>query len=697
MAVKNPATSLIRIGTQRFRVEFPLSNAPCACEQSNWTIDTFSPDGDNVYTMQPAFYGCCTPRPTPGCESKANTQVLIFDFGAVLTLNHYFVLYEEFDSPGFCATWSEPVSNSRVLIGLYTTGSVQDYLSEYAIAADLAFSGSISVDGTRLIVEAPITGSCCDEDDIFTVKIFDASDNIVTTYNVTPRCCSSDENTDTCVAVPAGKTRWVITVVKGTIDVSLVFDAIVFPLTLGPTSIPFAVPPGLTAAGVALSMANQINSVYASLGYSAVPSGNTITVDYDDPAGLYCDNTPTNPYDFLEISNGMCCDNVPTPCDNVISINFEVGSSPLDIAFAGTVTNPGNVIGYSWDFGDSNTSTLQNPTHTYAAPGIYNVVFCIFTNNGCDQCTSMTLTMPCTASVNADILVGSIRYYWSPVTVTVSDIIDNHIRFFVIPSCCNSHFNVLMGSPWVPIPGGYELPGVLRIEMPEMNPGYTGWTSGNSNYLDFTVLAPLTSPITLPFLISSNACAASIPKTILVEPPPCSATSIDIVPLEVYGKKWSDHFSPTAVTVSGHTVTIRMTMSEILAYPRPLIATYFVPIYFHLNINAGTCCPSDGLFSNVTYIDSSLVSHPELFGGSLYLTLIGGDKTSHGGHVYADTVFTQHGFPHLHIYSIAAEHIVGVQRTSITPGTYTIANRIIKCRHDPSLTTTLNVILIVDP
>ncbi len=38
-----------------------------------------------------------------------------------------------------------------------------------------------------------------------------------------------------------------------------------------------------------------------------------------------------------------------------------------------------------WDFGDSNTSTLQNPTHQYAATGSYNVCLTVANNGGCND------------------------------------------------------------------------------------------------------------------------------------------------------------------------------------------------------------------------------------------------------------------------------------------------------------------------
>jgi PKD repeat protein len=42
---------------------------------------------------------------------------------------------------------------------------------------------------------------------------------------------------------------------------------------------------------------------------------------------------------------------------------------------------------WNWDFGDGNTSTEQNPTHTYSAPGIYDIQLEVCNENGCDTIT----------------------------------------------------------------------------------------------------------------------------------------------------------------------------------------------------------------------------------------------------------------------------------------------------------------------
>jgi len=47
------------------------------------------------------------------------------------------------------------------------------------------------------------------------------------------------------------------------------------------------------------------------------------------------------------------------------------GTAPLTVAF--TDASTGNITGWSWAFGDGETSTVQSPSHTYSTPGTYSV------------------------------------------------------------------------------------------------------------------------------------------------------------------------------------------------------------------------------------------------------------------------------------------------------------------------------------
>lgn len=52
----------------------------------------------------------------------------------------------------------------------------------------------------------------------------------------------------------------------------------------------------------------------------------------------------------------------------------------------------GSITSWNWDFGDGNFSSVQNPIHTYAGPGNYNVQLTVLTAFGCmDAVSSMAI------------------------------------------------------------------------------------------------------------------------------------------------------------------------------------------------------------------------------------------------------------------------------------------------------------------
>jgi gliding motility-associated-like protein len=51
-----------------------------------------------------------------------------------------------------------------------------------------------------------------------------------------------------------------------------------------------------------------------------------------------------------------------------------------EITFTDLSTPSGTIISWGWDFGDGNSSAIQNPTHTYTAAGTYTVILTV--NNG---------------------------------------------------------------------------------------------------------------------------------------------------------------------------------------------------------------------------------------------------------------------------------------------------------------------------
>ena len=81
--------------------------------------------------------------------------------------------------------------------------------------------------------------------------------------------------------------------------------------------------------------------------------------------------------------------NVSAPACATRNITFTDASSP----------NSGNLVKWTWNFGDGTNVTLNNPapiTHAYANPGPYNVTLQVETNKGC---VSTVVTRPVTINV----------------------------------------------------------------------------------------------------------------------------------------------------------------------------------------------------------------------------------------------------------------------------------------------------------
>lgn len=61
------------------------------------------------------------------------------------------------------------------------------------------------------------------------------------------------------------------------------------------------------------------------------------------------------------------------------------GCAPLSLTFTDQSTGP--VTSWSWNFGDGNTSTTQNPAHTYASSGLYTVTLIVSDGTNYDTLT----------------------------------------------------------------------------------------------------------------------------------------------------------------------------------------------------------------------------------------------------------------------------------------------------------------------
>lgn len=117
----------------------------------------------------------------------------------------------------------------------------------------------------------------------------------------------------------------------------------------------------------------------------------TVTLTVSNAAG----NSTSTQTDFIVVST-------------VPSANFTGSVNGLTVNFT---NNTSNATSYEWDFGDGETSTEANPSHTYAQDGVYEVT--LIATNGCGSVTldgQFTIVTPPTAGFSAAQTSGCVPF-----------------------------------------------------------------------------------------------------------------------------------------------------------------------------------------------------------------------------------------------------------------------------------------------
>jgi PKD repeat protein len=89
------------------------------------------------------------------------------------------------------------------------------------------------------------------------------------------------------------------------------------------------------------------------------------------------------------------------PCVSpAVAVNISVSTStpafaftPTSLSCAFTDQTLGTISSWAWDFGDGQTSSLQNPTHVYANPGTYTVMLVVTNSDGCSSAIFHSVTV----------------------------------------------------------------------------------------------------------------------------------------------------------------------------------------------------------------------------------------------------------------------------------------------------------------
>jgi len=103
------------------------------------------------------------------------------------------------------------------------------------------------------------------------------------------------------------------------------------------------------------------------------------------------------------------------------SVNETGGTAPVTVTFTDTSDDGSDdIYQWLWEFGDGNTSSLQNPQHDYSIPGTYTVSLTVTSEDGADTETRTDLisveALPPVAAFSVSTTTGD-----APLTVNFSD------------------------------------------------------------------------------------------------------------------------------------------------------------------------------------------------------------------------------------------------------------------------------------
>lgn len=226
--------------------------------------------------------------------------------------------------------------------------------------------------------------STCGSTDVSCFGLTDGSINVCAsngtpgyTYSWTPNVSTASSATN------IGAGNYVVTVTDAVGCQATITATITEPplLTIGASSAPSAICAGAnvtltcTPTGGTPSYSLTWNpGALAGITQIVTPAATTTyTVDVTDQNGCTATATTTVTVDAIPVA--------------VFSADSLAGCAPLPVNFSdlSTVPAPSVITSWSWDFGDSTTSTAQNPSHQYTAPGLYSVTLTVTTAAGCAQ------------------------------------------------------------------------------------------------------------------------------------------------------------------------------------------------------------------------------------------------------------------------------------------------------------------------
>ncbi len=182
-----------------------------------------------------------------------------------------------------------------------------------------------------------------------------------------------------------------------------------------PPAAGFSASPLTGCASLSVQYTNQSSNNATSFQWF-FPGGDPSSSTEEDPLVVY--NLPGTYSATLIAINSAGNDTLEQINYVVVNTVPAAGFSASTNGFTAAFTNSSNgATGYTWDFGDNNSSNEPNPTHTYAADGVYTVTMIATNACGPDTATqTVTIVTPPSANFSAAPPTGC-----APLTVAFTN------------------------------------------------------------------------------------------------------------------------------------------------------------------------------------------------------------------------------------------------------------------------------------
>ncbi|MFN8395559.1 MAG: PKD domain-containing protein [Bacteroidia bacterium] len=375
-----PGPTITPSGPTTFCAGGSVTLTSSATSGNNW-----SPGGQTTQAITVTTSGSYTVTQTvSGCVSAASSPVVVTvnPVPAAPTITPSGAT--TFCSGGSVTLTSSSTSGNSWSPGGQTTQSI-------TVTTSGTYSVQSTVSGCTSVASTPVTVTVNPTPAVPTITASGPTSFCVGS-SVTLTSSSSTGNTWS----PGGATTSSIVVTNSgsyTVQVSNAFGCTATSAPTVVTASPQPATPTITANGpttfcqggnVTLTSSSATNNTWS-------PGGQTTQSINASTSGTYT----------VVVTNQGCASNPSAPVTVTVQplpvAQFTPTTAGLNASFTDLTTN--NPIAWSWNFGDGGTSTLQNPTHTYAAPGSYSV--CLTATNACGFNVSCQTILVCQQPVAA--------------------------------------------------------------------------------------------------------------------------------------------------------------------------------------------------------------------------------------------------------------------------------------------------------